>query len=386
MSDMIDNQSKRQLKLKNLIQRLHAGEDRATIEAEFKADFAYVTGAEIAQMENNLVNEGVSVEEIQSLCDIHASLFSGSVQALHSDALTINPLKEFEDENVIYQKLLDQMEPHRNEKPDDLAMVKNHLGEMLNKLKAVEGHYSKKENILFPYLEKAGVTTVPQVMWGVDNNIRNALHKSEELILNSTDISQIKDHFFATLDMIKEMITKENNILFPMLKEQVKADQWKEIAGLLNDQTKAVYQKPEVKAEMNQNSIPLNAGSLSINEINAIFNTVPFDMTFVDADNKVKYVTQGKERVFDRPSSVVGRPIHLCHPPQSVATVLKIVEDLRSGKKDHEDFWINFRGKFVHIRYYAIRDTDGTFLGTLEVSQDLTPLKALEGEKRLASE
>ncbi|MEI7668213.1 MAG: DUF438 domain-containing protein [Erysipelotrichaceae bacterium] len=386
MSDMIDNQSQRQLKLKNLIQRLHAGEDREGIEAEFKADFAYVTGAEIAQMENNLVNEGVSIEEIQSLCDIHASLFSGSVKDLHSDELTLNPLKEFEDENAIYQKLLDQMEECRDEKPTDLAKVKKHLGEMLTKIKAVEMHYSKKENILFPYLEKAGVTTVPQVMWGVDNNIRNALHASEKLIQNSSDIMQIKDHFFATLDMIKEMITKENNILFPMLKEQVKTDQWKEIAGLLNDKTQVVYQKPLTKTESNPSSIPLNAGSLSINEINAIFNTVPFDMTFVDADNKVKYVSQGKERVFDRPSSVVGRPIHLCHPPQSVATVLKIVEDLRSGKKDHEDFWINFRGKFVHIRYFALRDTDGSFLGTLEVSQDLSPLKALEGEKRLASE
>jgi hypothetical protein len=109
-------------------------------------------------------------------------------------------------------------------------------------------------------------------------------------------------------------------------------------------------------------------------------------MTFVDAENKVKFVTQGKDRIFDRPASVIGRPVHLCHPPQSVHVVMKIVDQLRSGVKDHEDFWINMRGKMIHIRYYAVRDDKGTFLGTLEVSQEISEIRALEGEKRLMSE
>ena len=106
-------------------------------------------------------------------------------------------------------------------------------------------------------------------------------------------------------------------------------------------------------------------------------------MTFVDAEDKVKFVTQGKERIFDRPPSVINRPVHLCHPPQSVHVVLDIVNDLRTGVKDNEDFWIHFRDRFVHIRYYAVRDAVGKYLGTLEVTQDITDIQSLLGEKRL---
>ncbi len=130
---------------------------------------------------------------------------------------------------------------------------------------------------------------------------------------------------------------------------------------------------------------PFDAGSLTAEEINAIFNTLPIDMTFVGADDKVKYFTQGKERIFDRPKTIIGREVKHCHPPKSVHVVEQIVADLRSGKKDNEDFWIQMGEMYVLIRYYAVRGKQGEFLGTLEVTQDIKPIQDIKGEKRLMS-
>jgi len=390
MSEIIDNVSKRQEQLKTLIHRLHRGEDRAAVEAEFKRDFAYVTGAEIAQMEYNLVQDGVSVEEIQSLCDVHASLFQGSLAELHKDVLTINPITIFEEENTEFSALVDKAIKFKQETNKSLNVVKPFLLDLIEKFRVVDAHYSKKENVFFPFLEKHGIETIPQVMWGVDNQIREKLKDSFISLNTSDDVSLIMDKFYQMVDMVKEMITKENMILFPLLRDTLTENDFKAIAQALENPEAGVYQsKEETESteviEAVNGDIRMSMGYLSTTEVNALLNTLPFDMTFVDANDKVKYVSQGKERIFDRPASVIGRPVHLCHPPQSVHIVMDIVSDLRSGKKDHEDFWINFRGKFVYIRYYAVRGDMGEYLGCLEVTQEISGIRSLEGEKRLAS-
>ena len=170
-----------------------------------------------------------------------------------------------------------------------------------------------------------------------------------------------------------------------MLREKLNNDQFKAIAISLGDASMTEYQSDVAEQNLDPELVALSMGALNTTEINAIFNTIPVDMTFVDADNKVKWVSQGTERIFDRPFSVIGRSVDMCHPPQSVDIVMKIVEDLRSGKKDHEDFWINFKGQFVYIRYFAVRDAQKNYLGTLEVTQAINEIRSLEGEKRLAS-
>ena len=391
MSEIIDNVSKRQEQLKTLIQRLHRGEDRAAVEAEFKRDFAYVTGAEIAQMEYNLVQDGVSVEEIQSLCDVHASLFQGSLAELHQDVLTVNPITMFEDENAEFSALVDKAIKFKQETNKSISVVKPFLLDLIEKFRLIDTHYSKKENVFFPFLEKHGIETIPQVMWGVDNQVREKLKDSFIALNSSDDVNDIMDKFYQMVDMVKEMITKENMILFPLLRDTLTENDFKAIAQSLENPEAGVYQsKDEVnptfeEVESVDGDIRMSLGHLSTTEVNAILNTLPFDMTFVDANDRVKYVSQGKERIFDRPASVIGRPVHLCHPPQSVHVVMNIVEDLRSGKKEHEDFWINFRGKFVFIRYYAVRGEAGEYLGCIEVTQEISEIRSLEGEKRLAS-
>jgi uncharacterized protein len=383
MSEIINNHSQRQEKLKKLIQRLHSGEDRAAVEMEFRRDFAYVTGAEIAEMEYNLIQEGVSVEEIQSLCDVHASLFQGSIQEMHDDVLTVNPLTEFENDNRRFQKLVDASETFTDD-PRSQNLLVEFIKETTASLSDIESHYARKENILFPMLEKNGITTVPQVMWGVDNKIRDGIRFLKEQLTSNPEPQELLISFRSVLTMIKEMIVKENNILFPMLKEHLTTDDLRVVAASMNETQGYKAPASSQQTANVDGSIAMSAGALTQEAINAIFNTLPFDLTFVGADNKVKFVTQGKERIFDRPLSVIGRPIELCHPPQSVHVVMKIVEDLRSGKKDHEDFWIHFRGKFALIRYYAVRNDQNEFLGTLEVTQDILDIQALNGEKRLA--
>lgn len=390
MSEIIDNVSKRQEQLKKLIQRLHRGDDRAEVEAEFKRDFAYVTGAEIAQMEYNLVQDGVSVEEIQSLCDVHASLFQGSLAELHQDVLTVNPITIFEEENSEYQVLVEKALKFKQETQLKLTVVKPYLLDLIEKFRTIDAHYAKKENVFFPFLEKHGIETIPQVMWGVDNQIRDKLKDAFIALNSSEDVDVIMDKFYQMVDMVKEMITKENMILFPLLRDTLSENEFKAIAQALENPESSLYQSKEeiVSEEVIETvngDIRMSMGHLSTTEVNAILNTLPLDMTFVDANDRVKFVSQGKERIFDRPASVIGRPVHLCHPPQSVHIVKQIVEDLRSGKKDHEDFWINFKGKFVFIRYYAVRNEAAEYLGCLEVTQEISEIRSLSGEKRLAS-
>lgn len=384
MSELINNQSKRQEKLKNLIQRLHSGEDREQVELEFKRDFAYVTGAEIAQMEYNLVQEGVTIEEIQSLCDVHASLFRGSLQELHSEKLTVNPLSEFEAENGEIQAWVDSTQALRNKEGLTFEMLQSHIIDLQDKFEFAQKHYAKKENILFPYLEKRGIETIPQVMWGVDNQIREAIKNTTTAANQTTSLEELIEPLDEAIHMINEMLVKENSILFPMLRDKLNEDEYKDIALSLQYNENDVAVAAPTTSNDQSSDIPMSLGRLNPTEINAIFNTIPFDMTFVDAEDKVKFVTQGTERIFDRPPSVINRPVHLCHPPQSVDVVLDIVSDLRNGVKDNEDFWIHFRDRFVHIRYFAVKDHTGKFLGTLEVTQDITDIQSLLGEKRLA--
>ena len=141
--------------------------------------------------------------------------------------------------------------------------------------------------------------------------------------------------------------------------------------------------KTEKLDDVTSQNIKFDAGALTPEEINSILNTLPLDMTFVGADDRVKYFTQGKERIFDRPITIIGREVKNCHPPKSVHIVEQIVEDLKSGVKDHEDFWIRMGELFVYIRYFAVRNKTGEFLGTLELTQNIKPITELEGEKRL---
>ena len=195
------------------------------------------------------------------------------------------------------------------------------------------------------------------------------------------------------------MVQKEEEILFPMAMDVITEEEWWSIHQQTLEFGFTLYDpkvewKPESFSEADFETAPesardgniqLPSGSFTAEEIKAILNTAPFDMTFVDKDDKVKYFTQGSHRIFARSRSIINRDVRLCHPPGSVDIVERILEDFKSGKASHAPFWIQMKGKFILIEYYALRDETGEYLGTLEVSQDLTEARSLEGEQRILS-
>ena len=204
----------------------------------------------------------------------------------------------------------------------------------------------------------------------------------------------------VVFNKIKEMIFKDENILLPMALDTLTSREWKEVLigseefGYFLIEPKKSWVGPseglnkKIKSErfLDEGDVAFEAGAMSPQELNALFNTLPLDITFVDKNDKVRFFSQGEERIFPRPKTIIGREVSNCHPPSSVHVVEQIVNDFKAGIKDHEDFWINMKGMLVYIRYFAVRDNNGEYLGVVELTQDIKPIQEIKGEKRLLSE
>ncbi|TAH72128.1 MAG: DUF438 domain-containing protein [Anaerolineaceae bacterium] len=433
MSEYINNREYRQKILKELIMELHDGKTVDDVKERFAKLIEGVSATEISMMENQLIKEGMPVSEVQRLCDVHAAVFKGSIEEIHMPENPADrpghPIHTFKMENRALERLMDKnIRPMLKElEENDSQELRDKILAEYTKLYEIDKHYLRKENLLFPYLEQYGITAPPKVMWGVDDEIRADL---KDVLANlkdaSYDAKKLSTKADAAIDRVHEMIFKEENILFPMAQETLTEDEWLKIAEESSELGFCIYEpkrewKParvnveektkqesktsgsEVSDEIQDKIEPISAepingkstGSAYINfetgiltqkEIEAMLNTMPVDITFVDKDGIVKYFSQGTERIFPRTKAVIGRSVSNCHPPASVHVVEKIVEDLMSGKKDHEDFWIKMGDKYTLIRYFAVRDMDGNYLGTMEFTQNIAPIKAIEGEKRLMSE
>ncbi|HHT48077.1 MAG TPA: DUF438 domain-containing protein [Firmicutes bacterium] len=408
MSELINNREYRQSVLKEIISDLHKGKSVDEVKARFEATFEGVSATEIAELEQALIQEGLPVEEVQRLCDVHAAVFKGSITEIHQpekiEELPGHPIHTFKLENRELEKFLtEKLEPHlayfqREDKEETVNLLKNDL----ERLRGIDRHYSRKENLLFPLLEKYGISAPPKVMWGVDDEIRAAIKEGINLL---TDYAGAKDQVVAKIKemigKVREMIFKEENILFPMAIDTLTEDEWGEIAreseeiGFFLAQPAAEWKPVKINVEQKARAegerpadgyIRFETGLLLREEINQIFNALPVDITFVDKEGTVKYFSQAKDRIFPRPKTVIGRKVANCHPPASVHIVEQIVEDFKNGRKDAEEFWIKMGERYVYIRYFAVRDEQGTYMGTLEVTQDIRPLQELTGEKRLVDD
>jgi DUF438 domain-containing protein len=408
MSELINNREYRQRVLKELIGELHHGKDIVEVKAKFEASFQGVSTAEISEMEQALIAEGMPVEEIQRLCDVHASLFKGSIADIHRpgkpEETPGHPVHTFKLENREIEKLINErIKPHLEAfQKRDVQENINALAEDWDLLWQIDKHYSRKENLVFPFMEKYGITAPPKVMWGVDDEIRALIKEARNLITgDGGSKAQIEDKVNAATTKVSEMIFKEENILFPMVLETLAENEWAKIAeesgeiGYCLTQPQGIWKPANINVEQKVQAegqkpsdgyLRFETGLLNHEEISQIFNALPVDVTFVDKDGNVKYFSQGKERIFPRTKTIIGRNVRNCHPPASVHIVEKILEDFRAGQKDHEDFWIKMGPRYVYIRYFAVRNSSGEYLGTMEVTQDIQPLRELSGEKRLLSE
>ncbi len=406
MSELINNRGHRKEELKKMILELHNGKSLEEVKPKFEKLFGGIAAREISDIEQELIMEGMPVEEVQRLCSVHASVFKGSIEDIHRDAKEIpgHPVHTFMEENRAIEKLIEEnLELHMNEFQEDPEIETiNKLLEDLSLLYDINKHYSRKENLLFPYLEKYNITAPPKVMWGVDDEIRDGIKEVKSLLREQyIDGDEVVKKLQDIIYEIKEMIFKEESILFPMAIDALTQDEWISImeesdeigycltgpAGVWEPE-RVDIEEEERKEENKGNTgyIKFETGLLTPKEISAIFNYLPVDITFVDKNDIVKYFSQTKERVFPRTKAVIGRDVANCHPPASVHIVEGIVEDFKSGKKDHEDFWIKMGDLYVYIRYFAVRDEKGEYMGTLEVTQNIKPIQEIKGEKRLVSE
>lgn len=403
MSSNPDKSGKKEI-MRDIILKLHEGLSVEAAKERFEKEVGDVTSLEIAQIEQGLIDDGLSPEEIKKFCNVHALIFQSALEkAATQETFPSHPVYLFRAENREVEKLLDSL---RNAAADkvDFSSAKEAIRGLLEQLRGIETHYERKEQLLFPFLEKKGFMGPSKVMWGKDNEVRDLLRAARAGLENVTSTESFQTYVQKSLDPmleeVKGMIFKEENILFPTSMEKLSVDDWVEILRESDDVGYVFIERPketeallkELKNALSEepvfqdNAVSFPSGVLALKELMCMLNTLPLDITFVDKEDKVSYFSEGKDKVFGRTRAVIGRRVQNCHPPQSVAVVEKILDSFKNGKSDSNEFWINFRGRFVHVRYFAVRDKGGQYLGTLEVTQDIGPIKKLEGERRLLDE
>ncbi|HCU57748.1 MAG TPA: PAS domain S-box protein [Anaerolineaceae bacterium] len=403
MSEFINNVSRRKEALKEVIQRLHAGESVESLQEKFGDAIRGATAGEIADAERAMIGEGIAVSEIQRLCDLHVAVFKESLDEEPApESLPGHPVFTFRMENEVTLRLLESMADTFNLWMTGNSTARASLQAQTENLKTIEKHYSRKENLLFPYMEKKGFEGPSTVTWGVHNEIRGQIRQFRQALADDESDPQVAQGQFKTLAKnIQEMVYKEEKILFPESLVRLTEAEWAEIQsqeegiGYFN----GAPQPTEISQEENQNQsqptqkengtmegnglLSLDIGALTQEQINLMLTHLPVDVTYVDENDEVRYFTQGQHRIFDRSAAIIGRAVTKCHPPQSVHKVQIILEDFRSGKRDVAEFWIQMGEAFIHIRYFALRNAAGEYKGCIEVSQEISHLRSLEGEKRL---
>jgi PAS domain S-box-containing protein len=391
--------------LRGLIEALHAGADPEDLKQRFKDVLKGVGPTDIARIEEELVAEGLPREEIQRLCDLHLVVFRESLEADRTLAPAGHPIHILMQEHSALLRLAEELRDVAQEMgeetdPSHVPAQVERIGILEEHLRESESHYLREENVLFPYLEKHGITQPPAIMWMEHNEIRQTKKNLYESIavregMAPQDFAEgMEEAALSLVDLLSSHFAKENDILFPAALEVIGEDEWKEIrrqfdelgyccftpepAGTTAEVTDTRAAQPEAEG-----AVRFETGSLSKEELAAILDTLPVDITFVDKEDKVRYFSKPEERIFARTEAVIGREVQQCHPQKSIHVVNQILDDFRSGRRDVADFWIDFGGRFVYIRYFPVRNSTGDYLGCLEVTQDITDVKGLEGEKRL---
>jgi DUF438 domain-containing protein len=383
--------------LKGIIRDLHKGEDMEVLKKRFQELVQYVSPSEIAGMEQKLIEEGMPETEVKRLCDVHVAVFKEALEKHEiPGAPPGHPVNTFMKENRASEEIMLKIEEILNRigtPPLDEVFKTGHkdLVDLLDRLGQIELHYLRKENQLFPLLEAHDFAAPSQVMWAIHEDIRGLIKKAKAGLsqMNSSDsVSALKE----LLHTIREMIYKEEHILFPTSLELLSDSEWGKVrkgeeeigyAWIQPDAEWAPSAQVEERQKPGEEKIKLDTGSISAELVNLMLTHLPVDLTLVDEEDRVSYYSNGKHRIFPRSPAIIGRKVQRCHPPDSVDIVNKLLEAFKTGEKDEADFWISMKGRFVYIRYFALRDASGRYKGCLEVSQDVTGIRSLEGERRL---
>lgn len=404
MSEVPENKKRM---LKEMIKQLHAGVSPQEVKERFKQVLASISSLEISKIEQELVKEGMPREEIQRLCDVHLLVFQEQLEKQKREVPPENPITILMEEHKGMLKLLEtanaivtrvEQAKDTSEVTEDMVRLKQIAEDFVDS----EKHYLREENVLFPSLEKHGVTEPPAIMWSEHDKIRPCKKQLSNLVENykAMGFQELKERLSETVKSLNSLLPshfyKENNILFPTALRVVTPEEWKQVQKefdvigycrftpqhliAASQGIRVEEQKPETTLA-SESLMQFETGTISKDEVDALLKTLPVDITFVDSEDKVRYFN--KSEIFMRTKAVLGRKVQQCHPQKSVHIVNRIVESFKNGKKDVAEFWISLKGRMVHIRYFAVRGKNGKYLGTMEVTQDVTDIKKIEGERRL---
>jgi len=388
------SREERILAFKEIVMRLHGGESLGNLRHEFHELLKDVSPAEVGAMEQQLVAAGVPETEIKKLCNLHVELFTADSDKPRLPLLPEgHPIHTFQAENAIAEEkaagLLAVVRGITDER--EYSVVRDDLKKGITDLSEIIRHYERKENQLFPVMEAHGLTAPPQVMWEIQDDIR-AMFKATLARLDTADHVSVVAAMSELTAAVRDMIFKEERILFPMVYEAFSEDDWikvrqgeAEIGFAWVDPGQAWLPAGDAPSEGSNPAsglIRLDAGQLEPEVVNAILKRLPIDLTFVGPDDRVAYFSQTDERIFPRSEAIIGRAVAHCHPPQSVHVVEEILSRFKRGERDKAEFWIEVNQRFIHIRYLAVR-RQGRYLGCLEVTQDITDIRALKGQRRL---
>lgn len=388
--------SERVEQLKGFLKRLGTGEDLGAVREDFASQFAHVEASEIMKAEQGLMREGTPLAEVQQLCDLHSALFHGStiheqMESEHAKVEAVleaqeksksvvslvetvgHPLNRLTEENKALDALI---EATKVKVADKTATVDD-----VNEVHQVSIHYAKKGDLLYPHLKVAYDISGPSmVMWTVDDDIRDGFGRLARA--KSIDDAWYEE-FDGLLTRAQEMIYKEQNILFPICAENFSTEEWyqiykdteqyEEIFGVERvawAEAEAALATQTTNASGDDNTIALIGGSLTVDQLNAMLNTMPMEVTFVDHEDINRYFNDG-EKVFKRPTTAIGRDVFSCHPPKIEPIVRGIIDSFRKGERDNVAVWLEKVGRPFYVNYMAVRDQNNNYLGTLELVQDM---------------
>ena len=383
-------------RIQEYLKRLGTDEDFEKVRADFAKEFEEVDAADIMQAEQQLLQNGTQLEEVQRLCDVHAALFHGKTkeeQIANAEKQSVAALKEKRQRSVeayagIPGHPIRTFVLENKELEKVIAQCRAAIGtgkiedELFERLREVSVHYAKKGDLLYPHLNvKYKISGPSAVMWTVDDEIRDEL---ASLAKQRTNDSVWTERLQAVLVRMEEMIYKEQNILFPNCALNFTEEEWMQIyrdskdyvecLGVENEVWNQAEQylnhMPEDQKRVTKDEIVLKGGHMTLEQLEAMLNTIPLELTFVDADNVNRYFNEGP-KVFKRPGMAIDREVFSCHPPKIEQMVRKIIEDFRNGTRDQVPVWMNKNGRAMLVTYMAVRDRNQQYIGTVEVVQDM---------------
>ena len=396
-----DDAQSRQGRIRNFIERLSSGEDLDSVRADFVQEFSHVEAQEIMDAEQTLIKEGMPITEVQRLCDVHSALFHGvaseppagalSHDEIHAQAASVNPddidalpeghpLTILRTENAALDALLDTIEGELDGAKRTDVMLQHILA-----LGDVRSHYIKKEELLMPILYDYGVTGPSQVMWGIDDEMKRELAMIiKALKVDAETLPLYEARIRALTQRIREMIFKEEKILFPLSLRYFTQMEWYRCYHDLPDMgisfgvpipawAEAQPWLDQEAARLAQSQVggklQFPTGELSMEQLTGILQLLPVDITFIDKDDVVRFFTN-EGQVFTRPLSALGRDVMNCHPPEIIPVVRNLIADFKAKKRTQMIVHRYIRERPIRVQYQAMYDAAGEYIGTVEFVTD----------------